>query len=225
MIVAPVDWFLAAVTIALLGWSFVLSRSSGAKTLSVLLAFMLAEDAVLVVLLLARVDPRVYARWYFWPGLVEGLLVAVVALEIGAGLVPKYRAVVFRWGPAVLALSIFCALAMGDGLRLAAICMRLSELMVLSSICLLCFCVAAGEVDAPGGRLARGFMVMLGVVAGASELVARSGMMGGFQLLAPVWSVELLRRLVPLSWLIGTAVLVFSLRVPGTQSGTQSRQQ
>jgi len=213
------DWILAAVGDGLLLWAFLLAWRCRVKMMSVLLGYILTESIVLQTMLLAGADMQVYARVYYWPGIVQGLLIAAVALEIGADLVPDRRAIVFRFGPAVLALSAFVSLAMGDSLQLAIICTRLTELSILGSVALVSICIAAGEANAPGGRLAKSYVFMLCLTCGASEMLAQSGMIGTSQLLAPTVAAQVARRIVPASWVIGTAVLVWALR------GKQNRRQ
>jgi hypothetical protein len=198
MHVAPLDWIRWAVVIAL--QFYIMHRAW--NRLPVLAGLMIYETiACGVGIAMIFGNLLSYAKLYMGAGIFEYALIGAAAIELCGKLQPQGYQRVIRFCPIVIAGPLFFQLVLSIPL-LALFQFQLHALAFTLSAIILLICYLFEETGAPDwvGPIAAGYFSLLFLLVIAIGLVYRFHNTG-------IWNHS-----IPIAWLIGMAVLGWTLR-------------
>lgn len=208
------DWLLWAGCVGVQVWALRRALRALLRTLRLLLAYLLAESAVLLWITLCC-SRMTYARAYYLLGIPESLLLSAVAVELASKLMPQYRAWVMRLGPVTIAGPAFLALLVLPPLKAESV-LRLGTVAMFCSLILLLVCFALEDSTTEVRRLSYTYAGLLALLAVCAEIQVHYGVIGP-RLAENSLQVWVIRHLWPCAWLVGIGVLCCVLPAKNTE--------
>jgi hypothetical protein len=196
--VTPLDWIIWIVGTAL-EISILLRTWVKLPMMAAFMIYMLIESGAALALIFSHVET--YTKATFLLNIPEYMLIGLAAIELCCKLQPSGARRVIRLGPIIIAAPLFFSIVIMIPMAILTM-LRMNELAYILSALLLLLCLLFEEVAAEmwAARAAWGYLMLLGLLVVAIELLYRMGNRG-------IWN-----RSIPVAWLLGLGGLVLSLR-------------